>query len=36
LRKKPAFTNLLEHAATQHRAAQEKFGRLGGHKVLGL
>jgi tetratricopeptide (TPR) repeat protein len=36
LRKKPAFTGLLERAAMQHRAAQEKFERLGGPKVLGI
>ena len=36
LRKKPAFTTLLARAETQHRAAQERFERLGGPKVLGI
>lgn len=36
LRKKPAFTALLERAATQHHAARKTFDRLGGPKVLGM
>jgi hypothetical protein len=36
LRKKPAFTKLLERAAGEHRKAQAAFARLGGAKVLGI
>ena len=36
LRKKPAFTKVLELASSEHHAAQEAFARLGGAKVLGI
>jgi DNA-binding winged helix-turn-helix (wHTH) protein/tetratricopeptide (TPR) repeat protein len=36
LRKKPAFTRLLQRAQVQHQKAQEAFKRLGGDKVLGM
>jgi DNA-binding winged helix-turn-helix (wHTH) protein/tetratricopeptide (TPR) repeat protein len=36
LRRKPAFTKLLERAAAEHQKAKEAFARLGGAKVLGI
>jgi tetratricopeptide (TPR) repeat protein len=35
LRKKPAFTKLLQRAEVEHGKAQAAFARLGGAKVLG-
>jgi len=35
LRRKPAFTRLLQQAEAQHREALSAFDRLGGDKVLG-
>jgi DNA-binding winged helix-turn-helix (wHTH) protein/tetratricopeptide (TPR) repeat protein len=36
LRKKPAFTQLLHHAESQHREASTLFARAGGDKALGF
>ena len=36
LRKKPAFTRLLERAESGHHAAEAAFARLGGAKVMGI
>jgi tetratricopeptide (TPR) repeat protein len=36
IRKKPQFTNLLNHAEQQHQAAAEQFTQLDGTRALGI